>query len=157
MKAITLYQPWASLVAVGAKKFETRSWSTSYRGPIAIHASKKHPYHSIGGIIGETTDAMLVALGGLDLRELPLGVIVATAELVGCWHTYGRAEIICCGNLKGSRPGRINDFVSNDDLIFGDFSRGRFAWELENIKQLQTPIPVRGMQGLWEWDEVGLR
>lgn len=43
MKAITLWQPWASLIAIGAKKYETRSWKTNYRGPIAIHAAKKDP------------------------------------------------------------------------------------------------------------------
>jgi hypothetical protein len=41
VKAITLQQPWASLIALGAKSVETRSWSTAYRGPLAIHAGKK--------------------------------------------------------------------------------------------------------------------
>lgn len=41
MKAITLWQPWASLIACGAKTIETRSWGTPYRGPLAIHASKR--------------------------------------------------------------------------------------------------------------------
>ncbi len=40
MKAISLLQPWATLVAIGAKRIETRSWATNYRGPLAIHASK---------------------------------------------------------------------------------------------------------------------
>ncbi len=43
MKAITLHQPWATLVAVGAKRIETRSWATSYRGPLAIHAARTTP------------------------------------------------------------------------------------------------------------------
>src|SRR5580765_8422282 len=41
MKILSLHQPWASLVAIGAKRYETRSWKTDYRGPIAIHAAKK--------------------------------------------------------------------------------------------------------------------
>lgn len=41
MKAISLWQPWATLIATGAKQIETRSWATSYRGPIAIHAAKR--------------------------------------------------------------------------------------------------------------------
>lgn len=40
IKAISLHQPWASLVAMGIKGVETRSWTTRYRGPLAIHASK---------------------------------------------------------------------------------------------------------------------
>ncbi len=43
MKAITLHQPWASLVAQGIKTIETKSWSTHYRGRLAIHASKRIP------------------------------------------------------------------------------------------------------------------
>jgi hypothetical protein len=43
MKAITLHQPWATLVAIEQKKIETRSWPTSYRGPLAIHAAKTMP------------------------------------------------------------------------------------------------------------------
>lgn len=39
MKAITIWQPWASLIACGVKQYETRSWPTKYRGPIAIHAA----------------------------------------------------------------------------------------------------------------------
>lgn len=43
MKTISLWQPWASLVAIKAKRIETRSWYTSYRGPLAIHAAKVFP------------------------------------------------------------------------------------------------------------------
>jgi hypothetical protein len=41
MKAISLWQTWATPVAIGAKRFETRDWSTKHRGPIAIYAAKK--------------------------------------------------------------------------------------------------------------------
>ena len=47
MKAITIWQPWASLLACGGKRFETRSWATSYRGPIAIHAAKKSVFDAL--------------------------------------------------------------------------------------------------------------
>ena len=42
MKALTIWQPWASLIAGGAKQYETRSWATQYRGPIAIHAAARY-------------------------------------------------------------------------------------------------------------------
>jgi len=41
LKAITILQPWASLIACGAKQIETRSWATKYRGQLAIHAGKQ--------------------------------------------------------------------------------------------------------------------
>lgn len=48
-KILTLSQPYASLVALGAKRIETRSWRTSYRGPLAIHAAK-----GLGPVGGQT-------------------------------------------------------------------------------------------------------
>ncbi len=43
MKALTLWQPWATLVAMEVKKIETRCWTTKYRGELAIHAAKGFP------------------------------------------------------------------------------------------------------------------
>ena len=43
MKALSLTQSWATLVTIGAKKLETRSWPTYYRGPLLIHAAKGFP------------------------------------------------------------------------------------------------------------------
>lgn len=43
MPVLTLWQPWASLIALGAKTIETRGWSTSHRGRIAIHAAGRRP------------------------------------------------------------------------------------------------------------------
>lgn len=52
MKALSLRQPWASLIAEGRKTIETRTWHTHYRGPLAIHASaRSHGDLPTGGII----------------------------------------------------------------------------------------------------------
>lgn len=40
MKAITIWQPWAMLIALLEKGNETRGWPTKHRGPLAIHAAK---------------------------------------------------------------------------------------------------------------------
>jgi hypothetical protein len=40
MKCFTVHQPWATLLALGEKHFETRSWQTHYTGPVAIHAGR---------------------------------------------------------------------------------------------------------------------
>ena len=52
MRALSLRQPWASLIADGHKTIETRTWRTRYRGPLAIHASAR-PYADLptGGIV----------------------------------------------------------------------------------------------------------
>ena len=40
MKAITIKQPFASLIAAGLKEYEFRTWKTNYRGELLIHAGK---------------------------------------------------------------------------------------------------------------------
>ena len=106
MKAITIWQPWASLLACGGKRFETRSWATSYRGPIAIHAAapsiyrilKKcfpmgnwsyHPdYQAQLAFLDALSKAFDVSDDGIMdyLERLPTKAVIATAELVNVWH-----------------------------------------------------------------------
>lgn len=133
MRAITLWQPWATLVAVGAKRFETRSWSTRYRGPLAIHAAKRKP--EFGSL--EFRNLVTRSLDDLGFTsDLPLGVVVATCELIDAFPVE---EMWL----------ELKDLPLED--AFGDWSAGRFAWYLTNIKMLEVPIPARGSQGFWEW------
>jgi hypothetical protein len=74
---------------------------------------------------------------------------LAVAESVECRkvvvnHFYDLME------LKGEKDAVLFDAMEND---FGDFTPGRFAWELSNIRRLPEPIPARGQQGIWNWDE----
>lgn len=71
VRALTLWQPWASLVAVGAKTIETRGWSTDYRGPLLIHAAKRKPD------VGTAPLDVLLAWHNHDaqIRPLPLGAV----------------------------------------------------------------------------------
>lgn len=41
IRCLSLWQPHAQAIALGLKPYETRGWSTSYRGPLAIHSAKK--------------------------------------------------------------------------------------------------------------------
>ncbi|ETI62979.1 hypothetical protein C100_14945 [Sphingobium sp. C100] len=75
MKALSLWQPWASAIALGHKRIETRHWSTGYRGLIAIHAAKRWTADERDFASVEHT------LGRLPAK-LPLGAVVATAMLV---------------------------------------------------------------------------
>jgi len=183
MKAITLWQPWASLIACGAKKYETRSWSTSYRGPIAIHAAavtpsttlrhifplgawSYHPdYSAKCAFMKDVYQAIFpekVAQGEgfeyLDkMDSLPRGAIIATAELVECWEiqpSNGRGVnykdvFIHKRDLQG-----LDGFtwIEGNERLFGDWTPGRYAWELQNVVMLPEPIPAKGAQGLWNWE-----
>ena len=166
MKAITVWQPWASLLARNLKLFETRSWATNYRGPIAIHAAaltipqvlkKLFPlgawdYHPDYQAKKAFLDVVTEALNPYTLEGLPLGAVVATAELVGC-H-----KIVRHGGrgMSARGPGWLETGIgiyepTERELMFGDWAPGRYAWEFKDMK-LVTPVPAKGKQGLWEWN-----
>lgn len=102
MKAITLHQPWASLVALGQKSIETRSWATKHRGPIAIHAAAHVPSVvlplSIGGFEVDkdnprgSSPAYLLRGPIVWPYRLPLGSVVAIANLVDVLPITDHAE-----------------------------------------------------------------
>ena len=129
MKALSLTQPWASLVALGHKRIETRSWSTRYRGVIAIHASRGFPMPA------RDIAATIRFEGVVELPlSLPLGAIIATARLVDVRRTEA---------VRGE--------ISSLERSLGDYSPNRFAWFFEDALQVTPPIPKLGSLGLWEW------
>ena len=131
MKALTLHQPWAWLVAEGLKQYETRSWATSYRGPLAIHAGKRKPKAD------ECNSAVIHAVGGIyKLQFLTLGAVVCIVDLVECIPTQ-----------------RLDCIDISTDRAFGDFTPGRWAWRLANVRKIE-PVAARGAQGLWEWKQL---
>lgn len=140
-KAITLWQPWATLVAIGAKEYETRSWSTNYRGPLAIHAAKTKDHLDLGFENPFMREA-LRKYGIRSTEQFPLGAILAVVELVDCLPV----EKLRVTALPNERL-RIEDH----ERAFGDFSAGRFAWKLQMGYRFFKPIPARGRQGLWNW------
>jgi hypothetical protein len=139
MKAISLYQPWASAVANGSKRIETRSWRTWYTGPIAICAAKKKSPELVEKfeIFLEQFPTIYRAFTkdqqfGFD--DLPLGCVIATATLTDCVPTK---------MIRG---------LSKVEFTLGDFSPGRFGWILEDVKRLAKPIPCHGHQRIFNVD-----
>jgi activating signal cointegrator 1 len=70
MKAISICQPWATLIVIGAKRFETRSWKTDYRGILAIHASKTKVPHACHSSDAGVQRVILIADPGNIMRGL---------------------------------------------------------------------------------------
>lgn len=149
MKVLTLYQPWASLVALNEKRIETRSWRTSYRGTLAIHAGKGfHPSYQTLANLDATFNRALT--GGKDWNPdiwdtLPLGSVIAICNLVDCQKIVFRDRTFA--KLENGI------YVEGNERAFGDYSPGRYAWILEDIHQLAKPIPAKGMQRIWNWDQ----
>lgn len=144
IKALSLWQPWASLIALGAKRYETRSWVTSYRGPLLICASKKWS--------AEIEDLLLVepfksALNDLIQTDgIRTGVAVCVAELVDTFE-------MCDGYMRrtGTNDEIAYEYPDGNEKAFGLWVPGRFAWKLENIRTF-NPFAVTGRQGLFEVD-----
>lgn len=140
LKALSLWQPWASLIAVGAKTYETRSWKTDYRGPLLICASKKIITLLLIGS-WEFRQAARQALQVPNGQSFPQGLhghAVAIVELMDCLPTFG----------YGWTKGLSLEDIKREQL-FGDFSMNRYAWKLENVRALE-PFPVKGRHGLFE-------
>lgn len=140
MKAITVIQPWATLLALGLKKNETRSWATKHRGPVAIHAGKKIDKAACRR---EPIRSVLAAHGYTE-HNLPTGAVLALGNLSVC------RESVEAGPSgyeldDGSR-------ITSTERDFGDFTPGRFAWGMTGVRQLDTPIPAKGQLGLWNFD-----
>lgn len=130
MKCISLWQPFASLIAIGAKRIETRSWPCSYVGPLAIHAAKKMNRELLDLALTPPFSTCLRDAGLLP-SDLPLGGVVAICRLSGCKRT---------DKVQPDEPERS----------FGDYSAGRFAWLLDDITALTQPVPWKGSQGFFE-------
>lgn len=164
MKALTLHQPYAELVAQNVKYFETRSWNTKYRGLLAIHASRdverngdpiigwqsspdgktvpilKHPW---GKYLPADYSELYMELGNGSVECIVELVDVFPAEKVaGQLHR----QIEAC--RREPELQWVADQAENQ-LAFGDFSAGRFAWYLKHITRVSCPGIVRGRQGLW--------
>lgn len=139
MKCLSLLQPWATLVSIGAKKIETRSWNTHYRGPLAIAVSKKLPPDAEYFCYGERFFDALVdgfcqpnnIVPSKMVERLPLGSILCVCDLVDVVR-------ITADNAP-----------PEPERSFGHYTPGRYAWHLASVRALPEPIPVTGKRGLW--------
>lgn len=149
MKAITIWQPWASLIVHGVKHYETRGWYTGYRGPIAIHAAAK----KVTKKEWETFSEKLNMICG---KQLPLhfrnGEIVylnpktknETVLKRGC--VLAVADIVDCIRIDKDFLARLTPL----ERALGDYSDGRCAWKLENITTVfESDFSISGQQRIW--------
>ena len=140
MKAITLHQPWASLIAHHIKVNETRPWAPPENligRRIAIHAAKRKPDTEFEEIKG---------------YQLPLGAIVAVATLRFAFQSYGiqtplgEKHGLVIYDIDEVRGGCFRTTVSDD---YGDYSYGRWIWGLTGVIRIRQPVAARGFQKFW--------
>jgi hypothetical protein len=142
MKVLSMIQPWATFLVLRESKYETRTWRTHFRGPLAIHASQKtdkkacreEPYRSILTKHGYTEDT------------LPTGVILATCRLTNCYQIID--------DMENSALLENGELVTGKDYVMSGCRIGEYVWEVTDMKLLSTPIPAKGKLGLWEHEGV---
>ena len=132
MKVLSIKEPFASLVCNGIKKIETRSWKTNYKGELYIHASL-----SKNDVKDKKRLNKLISLLP-DYYELNYGNIICKCNLANC--IYMTEEYI--------------DQIKKDSIEYlcGNYTLGRYAWILTDVKILNEKIPAKGKLGIWNYD-----
>ena len=125
MKALTIKQPWATLITKGIKKYEFRSWKTSYRGTILIHAGKGIDKSSV------------IRLKEYLPEILPLGDIIGKADIVDC--------------IKVTKEFKDKLLAENSEIYRGS-EIDSYAWKLNNLVVFDKNIPAKGKLSLWEYN-----
>ena len=168
MRCLSIQQPFASLIALHAKSIETRSrdFTGGYRGPLAIHASKGKDYMHLcskplfSDALEHSGATIEQGICYYDGWHLPMGAIVAVADLEDVvktsdlesnwkviWPHVNKAWPRCM--LPGQRT--IQERTKTE-LVFGDYTPGRYMLLLSNVVALPSPIPAKGRLGLWEFE-----
>lgn len=128
---LSLWQPWAALVALGQKRWETRGWSTSYRGWLLIHAARKWtPELQALRYSPPFKEALLD-------HKLAFGAAIGVCKLMDCVRTEMARRIL-----------------TPTERAFGDYSDQRYAWRLHKAVLFPKPILMVGHQKLWACDDA---
>ena len=126
MKVLTIKQPWASLIMLGLKKYEFRSWKTDYRGELLIHAGK-----------GIDKDGM-ERLKKYIPENMPTERILGKVKLIDCIKTspefYDKVQ-------------KENKYIYAKSVFNQDY-----AWQMEVIEVYDNPIKVKGKLRLWNYE-----
>jgi hypothetical protein len=159
--ALTLWQPWASLVAIGAKLTETRDWAPPPKllgKRLAIHASMQAPsgkMHIPPPTIHKMANALRLPYERWA-HELPRGAVLCTVEIEA---RYQVERVSTRSSPHSNMPPRHHVttragdevVIGANDMAFGNFERGRWIWVLRDVQAFPDPFPAMGKQRLWNW------
>lgn len=125
MKAITIKQPWASLIAHGIKDIENRNWRTNFRGRVLIHSSAKGDIANFGCLQpNQRLKVLNTPMSRIGFNDLPFGFIIGSVEIVDCVQNYAS--------------------------VWAD--KGVYNWVLSNAVLFSEPIPAKGKLSFWDFD-----
>lgn len=128
MRALTVRQPWAWAIASGVKTIENRTWTTTYRGPLAIHAGARWD----GSDAHQTvSDLANVHVSEMRITGKQMGAVIAVVDLTGICDALVRDQTCDCG------PWAMGE---------------QYHWQLASPRPIDPPAPSKGRLGLWIWE-----
>ncbi|HYH14720.1 MAG TPA: ASCH domain-containing protein [Flavisolibacter sp.] len=149
MKVISVLQPWASLIVMGEKRIETRTWNTKYRGPLLIHASagKKKEGHDLW----HSKHCWDKCTYNKHFNELPFGAIIGQVNLV---DTVKTSDLLLMKESNVPIKVRGTDVPKEwgREIAFGDYSNGRYGWLLSDPIYYKEHFVIKGQLNLWEFE-----
>ena len=130
IKVLSIIEPWATLIKEAKKRIETRSWKTSYRGELYLHASSKH--------IDKKNLNLPNLLNLIPNISMGYGSIICKCKLVDCIYMD---------------EAFLEQIQSNSqEFMCGEYKVGRCAWVLEDVEVLKEPIPAKGHLNIWNFE-----
>lgn len=133
MKAITVKQPWASLIVTGLKPIENRTWNTNFRGRVLIHTSATPVKGLPCEILSPLQYAAVFSAGRLDALIAPCGAIIGSVEIVDCVIDHSSIWAEKTNLMRGDKP--------------------IYNWVLANPIEFNTPFYCKGKQSFWEFPD----
>lgn len=153
MKALTIWQPWASLIIAGAKPYEFRRWSFAERRDtarlvgqrIAIHAGMRKVKHKeVVELLYRLRHQKGAGTGLVVEKAVPVLERVLTAP-----DCLPRGAVL--GSAIFGRPRKAATIFRGDVADSDRLDHSIWAWPLTEIERLEPPLPARGAQGFWNW------
>jgi hypothetical protein len=141
MKVISIWQPFSSLLVKGFKIFETRTWpvpASVVGQTIGIASTKGIKSAQRAYFDDENFLKFYAATAMPQLEDLPCGYLLGTVKVDSC-------ELM---------TPEFMEEVSDEEQAYGHWEEGNYAWRMTDRRVLDHPIPIRGAQGLFEWNGV---
>jgi len=129
MLALTILQPWATLIVLGHKTLERRTYAPLHRGTIAIHASSSRRGLEWAAHCKPLEDFTREI--GLDVNALPMGAILGECQLYTITESKDNADL------------KANGWMMD----------GRYTWQLTGAIAYPSPVKAKGFVKLWPWDK----
>ena len=144
MKALTIKQPWSTLIVDGIKDIENRTWKTNYRGRILIHASEKEDlywFDKCNESQYKNIQNYISSVYTKDEYRSTFGSIIGSVEITDCVINH---PSIWAEKTHYEQTNESNPDLEDTTIIYN--------WVLANPVKFDKPIPMKGKLRLWNVD-----